>query len=133
MYPVSVFRGVEWKDFVVFVDENIDADCWIYVSNLGVSMNFRGNLSSVVLSSCMKGSYFAVLTALSPTLCIFARMYQRKQYSSLRFFILRTPFLYRDLGVSMKDSAPKSDETSRDLSRDSVPSRIATRFLQIEN
>ena len=31
MYPLSVFRGVEWEDFVAFVDENIDADCWIYV------------------------------------------------------------------------------------------------------
>ena len=29
MYPVSMFRGVEWEDFIVFVDENVDADCWI--------------------------------------------------------------------------------------------------------
>ena len=31
MYPVALFRGIKRKDFVVFEDENIDADCWIYV------------------------------------------------------------------------------------------------------
>ena len=26
LFPVAVFRGIEWKDSVVFVDENVDAD-----------------------------------------------------------------------------------------------------------
>ena len=29
MFSVAVFRGIERKYFVVFEDENIDADCWV--------------------------------------------------------------------------------------------------------
>ena len=105
MFSVSVFRGVERKYFVVFVWENVDADCWVY-SNFGVSVNLRGNWSPVVLSSCMKYLYFEVLGALSSTLWICARTHQRKQKSSLKFWIFMTPLLYRDLRVSMKDPAP---------------------------
>ena len=31
MFPVSIFRGIEWKYFVIFVDQDVDTDGWIYV------------------------------------------------------------------------------------------------------
>ena len=31
MFSVSVFRGVEWKTSLFSQNENVDADCWIYV------------------------------------------------------------------------------------------------------
>ena len=31
IFCVSVLRGIEWKDFDIFVDQDVDADCWIYV------------------------------------------------------------------------------------------------------
>ena len=71
-----------------------------------MSENLRGNWSPVVLSSCKKGSYFEVLTECLSTLSLCARMHQRKQKSSLTFWILWCPLFYRDLGVSMNDPAP---------------------------
>ena len=29
MFPVAVFRSVDWKDFVVFKNQDADADGWI--------------------------------------------------------------------------------------------------------
>ena len=46
MYPVSVFRGVERKDFVVFEDENIDADCGVLVYEFGCVREFEREIES---------------------------------------------------------------------------------------
>ena len=51
MFPVAVLRSVEWKDFGVFKNQNVDADGWIYVLELGVSENLRGNCSPAMTSS----------------------------------------------------------------------------------
>ena len=46
MYPVPMFRGVERKDFVAFGDENIDADCSIYVFEFRCVCEFEKELKS---------------------------------------------------------------------------------------
>ena len=54
MFPVAVFRNVEWKDFVVFKTKTLTLMDGFKFSNLGVSENLRENWSPAMSSSQKK-------------------------------------------------------------------------------
>ena len=46
MFPVAVFRSIEWKDFVVFKNYDIDAYGWVEVLEFRYVRELEGELQS---------------------------------------------------------------------------------------